>query len=207
MRPALILAAILALTTPVVACAEVPIPSQSERTLLLASARAPGERLTPDVRSYLWFRLSAGLYKPPRPEFVVSFVRGARTSSDDRADSAKIQVILVEAVAPIGEQISRYIDQNPNAPVEAAVRAIRADRRDYDQESCAAVIEIDRRFSALVASAFQKRDSPAGFYHGAYLQIEGYSSDASFSLYVQEGSPLFAWGIDAVSALSRCQSS
>jgi hypothetical protein len=202
MRPANTLATILALMAPLLACAEASRRSLPERDLGLAIARAREVRLAPETGNYLWFRLSHGHYKPSRSEFVASL---AYTGPRGGSDPIKIEATLVEAVEPIATQIRTYLEANPDAPIEAAARALRVERNDYHEDVCPAVREIHEQFSIVARNALREPSDTMGFYHGESLQIEGYTGNSYFFLWVQEDNPLFKWGTKAASALKRCQ--
>jgi hypothetical protein len=202
MRSAKTLAISLTVMSPLLARAGETHQPLPERDLGRIVAKATESRLAPETRNFLWFRLSLGHYKPSRAEFVASL---SYANPHHAPGQVKIEATLVEAIEPIATQIASYFETNPTAPIEAATRALRIDRREYHEDACPAVREIQERFLLVVPAAIRKPGEPQGFYHGEHLEIEGYSDNAFFSIIVEEDNPLFKWGKEAASALERCR--
>ena len=204
MRLASTISAIMLLGSAASSLAETPIVTAAERRLLLAVPRALEERLYPEVSRDLWLRYSQGSGPHERSEFSISFVRGPRTSPDDPKESFKLSVVLRKARGSMLKQMGSYFESNPMAPVEAAISAVQVTRADYHEDECAAVRAAYESYWKVAAAALVPPKYVGSFYHGASIQIEGYTDDVFFRFHVQEGNALFDWAMKSADSIEAC---
>jgi len=137
---------------------------------------------------------------------VASFVRVAEASQVD-TDASKLSVVVRKALRPVQKVIWEFIQANPEAPLEVAIRSVPVVRRTHYEDDCPAVRSAYSTFSAAAKRVLDPTSESRGFYHGPMMQIEGYTDGAFFSFHVEEGSALFEWAIEAADQLSRCETS